>query len=109
MTEQRLRNLTTGKLHTSMPDIYEDIEYLTGEKGIMTHQIPNALRALRPFLNTHVKEARFWDRAFDITHDGEYVIEPMTEQEQRDFWKRYSELPNPLGLIDKDKIIAVKV
>lgn len=32
MDIQRLRNLTTGRLHTEMAHIYQDIEYLTSER-----------------------------------------------------------------------------
>lgn len=45
---QRVRNLTTGRLHTKMDDIYEDIEFLTGEKGIMTHMLLRAREAMMP-------------------------------------------------------------
>lgn len=46
MDVQRLRNLTTGRLHTEIGFVYEDIEHLTGVKGIMTHMMPRAMRAL---------------------------------------------------------------
>ena len=35
MDIQRLRNLTTGRLHTQMTDIYMDLDYLTGQ-SLMT-------------------------------------------------------------------------
>lgn len=34
MDIQRIRNLTTGILHTKMEDIHEDIEYLVVTKGV---------------------------------------------------------------------------
>ncbi len=34
---QRLRNLTTGILHTEIGHIYEDIESITGAKGVMAN------------------------------------------------------------------------
>ena len=36
MNIQRLRNLTTGRLHTEMGHIYEDLGIITGETGLMT-------------------------------------------------------------------------
>ena len=50
MDIQRIRNLTTGSLHTDMDHVYKDIEYIVGEKGIMTHMIPNACSSLEPYL-----------------------------------------------------------
>jgi len=96
MNIQRLRNLTTERLHTKMDDIYEDIEYLVGENGLFSHQIPNAYRALLPWLREKVTEQRFWNGQFDETHVGEFDISPMTKDEQSSFWKRFSELPSPL-------------
>lgn len=96
MNNQRLRNLTTGRLHTKMEHIYQDLEYLTGAPGIMTHQIPNANRALKPWLQERVTEPRFWEEAFDVTHEGETEIAPMTVEERAQFFERYAELPSPL-------------
>lgn len=95
MNIQRLRNLTTGRLHTEMGDIYEDVEFFTGEKGVMTHMLPNAHRALEPWLKEKVTEPRFWDGEYDLTHLGEFPIEPLNELEKKEFWARYSALPHP--------------
>lgn len=100
MNNQRLRNLTTGILHTKMDDIYKDVEYLTGERGVMTHMLPNAFKAMQTFLQERLTDARFWDGQFDTTHDGETEIAPMTPQEARDFWQRFGALPSPFaGLV----------
>jgi hypothetical protein len=45
-----LRNLTTGKLHTEMGEVYAALEAITREKGVMTHMLPRAIDALLPFL-----------------------------------------------------------
>jgi hypothetical protein len=88
---QRIRNLTTGKLHTKMSDIYEDLEYLIGEKGIYTHQIPAAYIALLPFLKSRLKTTqRLWDDKYDPTHLGTIALEPLNSEEQVEFWKAYS-------------------
>ncbi len=97
MLTQRLRNLTTGRLHTKIDHVYQDIEYLTGEPGIMTHMIPNAMRALEPWLREQVTDARFWDDVHDVTHVGETDVAPMTPTERAAFFERYRTLPSPLA------------
>lgn len=107
MKTQRLRNLTTGRLHTKMEDIYEDVEYLTGEKGVMTHMLPNAFRALDVFLRDKVKDARYWDGDYDTSHDGEFHIDPMTDEERAAFWKRYEALPSIFEQYPDKPIVVV--
>ena len=97
MKIQRLRNLTTGRLHTEMQDIYEDIEFITGERGVMTHNLPNAAKAIEPWLREKVTDPHFWDGKFDITHIGEIDLKPMNAEEKAAFWTRYSELPSPFA------------
>jgi hypothetical protein len=106
MDIQRLRNLTTGRLHTETGHIYQDLEYLTGEKGIMTHMIPNAMRSLEPWLRGKVTDPRFWDGEYDTTHQGEFDIEPMTAEERKQFFDRYYKMPSPL---EGKKVIGVVI
>lgn len=61
----------------------------------MTHMLPNASRAMKPWLEEKLKEPRFWDDQFDVTHIGEAVLEPMTKRELKDFMERYAALPHP--------------
>ena len=96
MDIQRLRNLTTGRLHTHMAHIYEDIERLTGEPGVMTHMLPNAMRALEPYLRELVPDPRFWNGCYDPSHIGAVEVPPMDEAAREAFWTRYRELPSPL-------------
>ena len=96
MDIQRLRNLTTARLHTEVSHIYQDIEYLTGEKGVMTHMLPNAARALKPYLRAKIQDVKFWDDMYDTAHVGEIEVPPMNEAERAEFWKRYDALPSPL-------------
>ena len=102
MDIQRVRNLTTGRLHTSMDDIYKDIEFLTGEEGIMTHMLPRARDAMMPILGERLKTVenseRFFDDKYDITHIGEVNLPTFTEDERKIFWENYSKLPS---LLDK--------
>lgn len=102
MNNLRLRNLTTGLLHTKMEDIYEDVEFITGEKGVMTHQLPNAFQAMQPWLKNKVKDSRFWDDKFDVTHEGDFDLSPMTPAERHEYFQEYAKLPSPFELLGKN-------
>ena len=96
MDIQRLRNLTTGMLHTEITHVYEDIETITGLPGLRTHQIPNAITALKPWLLDNVMNSRFWDDNFDITHVGNIELPEMTDDERDALLERFADLPSPL-------------
>lgn len=96
MKNQNLRNLTTGRLHTHVDDIYEDIEFITGDEGIMTHHLGMACKAMQPWLREKITDARFWDGAFDLTHEGETEIIPMNAEEKKAFFVLFAQQPNPL-------------
>lgn len=96
MDIQRLRNLTTGRLHTEIGHVYEDLEIITGEKGLMTHMLPRVARAAEPWLREHVTEPRFWDAAYDTTHTGEYELPKPTDDERAAMLDLYKAQPNPL-------------
>lgn len=102
MNNQRIRNLTTGRLHTEIGHIYEDIETITREEGIMTHMLPRACRAMQPWLRAKLPDARFWDGQFDVTHTGETVLEPMSDEERKAFFAAYAELPSPFANLGAD-------
>lgn len=89
MDIQRLRNLTTGRLHTTMADIYQDIECITGGRGVLTHMLPDATKALLPYLREKAPDPRLWDGAYDPSHVGEIDIPPMNSDEQAEFWVRF--------------------
>ena len=95
MTNQRLRNLTTGRLHTCMDDIYEDLELITNMKGIMTHMLPRACKAIRPWLKKHLTDERFWNDEYDTGHTGDTELPIMTPDEQGEMMRLYSEQPSP--------------
>lgn len=106
MNIQRLRNLTTGRLHTEMLHIYEDLGTITGEEGLMTHMLPRAMRACESWLREHVADPRFWDGEYDTTHTGEFDL-PTPSKEDRDaMFQRYAAQPNPLA---GKEVIAVTV
>ncbi len=106
MDIQRLRNLTTGRLHTEMGHIYQDMEYLTGEQGIMTHMLPNAFRAMEPWLKEKATDPKLWEDVYDTTHTGELEISPMTDDERKVFIERYMGLPSPLAGKEVIAVIA---
>lgn len=97
MNIQRLRNLTTGRLHTEIGHVYEDLEHLIGDKGIMTHMIPRVMRAVEPWLRKHVTDARFWDGECDTTHTGEIALPIPTPEDRADMFERFKAMPNPLA------------
>jgi hypothetical protein len=96
MNIQRLRNLTTGRLHTEIGHVYEDLGSITGESGLMTHMLPRALRACIPWLRKHVTDPRFWDGEYDLTHTGELELPQPSEADRKAMFKRYEAQPNPL-------------
>lgn len=97
MTNQRLRNLTTGRLHTEMGHIYEDLGIITGEEGLMTHMLPRAMRACEPWLREHVTDPRFWNGEYDTTHTGETELPTPSEADRKAMFERYAAQPNPLA------------
>ncbi len=42
-------NITTSRLFTNMDDVYEVLDYLTGD-SIYTHQIPRVMDAAQPYV-----------------------------------------------------------
>lgn len=98
MEIQRVRNLTTGILHTDLDCVYEDLSTITG-LTFFTQEIPNACRALHPYLREHIAEDRFWNEKWDREHVGEIDIPTMTEDYRSAFLERYRALPSALSLI----------
>ncbi len=97
MDVQRLRNLTTGKLHTEIGHVYEDLGIITGETGLMTHMLPRAWRAVEPWLREKIADSRFWDGQYDPTHTGEIELPTPTEADRAEMFERYKAQPDPLA------------
>lgn len=95
MDKQRLRNLTTGRLHTDVGFIYEDLELITGMKGLMTHMLPNVMTATRPWLIDNVTDAEYWDGEYLPDALGSYDLPESTEEEKAEMVDRYMNLPSP--------------
>lgn len=96
MDIQRLRSLTTGKLHTKLEHVQQDLNFITRDGGILTHMIARAMVAVNPWLREKVTDERFWDGELDVTHTGDYPLEPMTEEECEEALQRFEALPNPI-------------
>ncbi len=93
---QRLRNLTTGLLHTDIGCVYEDLGMIMGQEGLMTHMLPRAMRAVEPWLKDNVIEGRFWDCRFDQTHIELVDLPEPTIEERKAMVVRYLAQPDPL-------------
>jgi len=63
---------------------------LTGEKGLMTHILPSVMDAVRPWLKNNVKDERFWNGEYDVTHIGEYEISEPTKEDRKIFFERFA-------------------
>ena len=92
MDIQRLRNLTTGRLHTEIGCFHEDLELVTGERGLLRHMLPRVLQSIEPWLMAHVPDQRFWDGKLDVSHTGEYGLPEPTAEERGAMLERYAEL-----------------
>lgn len=103
---QRLRNLTTGRLHTNIDCIYKDLEIITGQTGLMTHMLPRAVGAITPWLRKHVTDARFWNGEYDPSHTGDYALPEPTEADRAEMFELYKAQPNPL---DGKEVMIVMV
>jgi len=108
MDIQRLRNLTTGRLHTEISHIYEDLETITGQRGLMTHMLPRVMRAVEPWLIQSVPDGRFWDDKYDVTHTGEISLPTPTKADRDEMFNRFKQLTATLFVINKQAEKAMK-
>lgn len=97
ISAQRLRNLTTLRLHTSMDDIVADLEAITRTPGIFTHQLPRVMDAVMPWLKAQTLDPRFWGDTFDPSHDGEVDLPEPTDDELANIMRRFVCAPMPFG------------
>lgn len=92
MDVQRLRNLTTGIVHTEDEHIPQDIEFLTGVPGVTGEMIPTAIKALKPWLHSQIDDDSMWGSFINTSDQGELDIEPMKYSEKKAFFKRFAKL-----------------
>ena len=87
---QRLRNLTTGKIHTNFDDVVEDLQKIFGDKYKTTSMTAGALNnAIRPWLMAQGLDDRFWDGRYDVTHTGTTQLHTPTPDEREEIGQRY--------------------
>lgn len=93
---QRLRTLTTDRLHTVIDDVYKDLDMIVaGDSVVMTHEIPNWLVAIKPWLRAQGLDPRFWDGAHDPSHTGTMTLPVPSKRERAEMWERFNTLPDP--------------
>ncbi len=97
MDIQRRRNLTTQRMHTTIGHVYDDLQFITGTSGLMTHMLPRVLESVTPWLREQVTEPRFWDGEYDTTHTGDFPLRAMSEEERGSALNRYAAMPDPLA------------
>lgn len=96
MDIQRLRNITTGIIHTSSNDIRQDVAYIIGEHDIRAYMLLGMCYALTTYLQKFLPE-KFWEKTYDPTHTGEVDVPPMNEQEKLQFWESYKKIFQEAG------------
>jgi len=110
-TNGKLRNITSGVLHTGIGDVYVFLEDYLDAKGIMTHQLPSACRALEPILKKKLPENWFtkeWIKD-ELWQNTEVEVPDLTAEEKNEFWKEYEVFASAMWNSIKDKTIVVKV
>lgn len=110
-TNGKLRNVTSGILHTEIGDVYKFYEQYLGAEGIMTHQLPSAGKALDSILKRKLTDEWFTK---EWIQDKEWLakeveIADLTQEEKDEFWKEYQVHASAMWDNIKDKTIAVKV
>ena len=90
-TVGKLRSITTGILHTEIGDVYKFFEEYTGQKGIMTHHLPSAFKAIKPVLQSKLPPewfAEVWQKeGLNVDVD----VPDMTEDENKEFFVKFNE------------------
>ena len=88
----RVRNLTTGLLHTEVHHCYEDLSVISGLNTIYTHQIPNLTRAVLPWLREKIQDDKFFNGKYNPSEKGVFWLPKPTEDEQKEIVRRFTEL-----------------
>ena len=88
-TKGELRNITSGTLHTNIEDVYKFFNEFTGQRGMMTHHLPSAAKAIMPFLKSKLSDEWFTDEWIKDELDAVVEIADPTEDEKTDFWEKF--------------------
>ena len=108
LTAKRIRNLTTGILHTCMDDVHRDLAAIVGVDGLMTHQLPRVRDCVLPWLREKTKnDPVFWGEDIKIETDWEigHWSEP-SEADRAVMLENYKAMPDPMA---GKAIISVQV
>jgi hypothetical protein len=98
LTAKRIRNLTTGILHTCIDDVYRDLAAIVGVDDLMTHQLPRVRECVLPWLQEKTKnDAAFWDKDIQIEADFEINLSEPSEAERAVMLENYKAMPDPLA------------
>ncbi len=82
MSFQRIRNLTTGMVHTKFKHVAQDIDGLMGD-SIFDATRPLVYRTIiKPHLRKYVKDGRFWKVEMDESHVGTMDIPTIEESKE---------------------------
>ena len=101
LTKLQFLNITTGRLHTEMDDIYKFFNDVIAD-GIMTHNLPNAYKAIRPILTRKYPEYP-QEGFFPTFLGGEEEIEVMLSKEEiAEFWASYGQMEHPFAKLSCD-------
>lgn len=107
-TKGKLRNVTSGRLHTDIGDVYKFYEEYCEADGIMTHQIPSAFKALLPILKGKLSEEWFTDEWIKTGLDEPAEIAELTTEEKAAFWKSFGEHAAEMWGAIESKTIVIK-
>jgi hypothetical protein len=86
LSNQRLRSLTTGLVHTDMNDIMDDLRKILGSR-VTVPTIGAAIGSVRPWLQAQGLDKRFWVERRDTAHTGKTQLPVPTAAERAEMKK----------------------
>ena len=107
-TKGALRNITTGIIHTNIGDVYKFFEEYLGHKGIMTHHLPSAAEAIKPFLKERLSEEWFTDEWIKEGLNEPVELKELSKDEKFTFWGSFNKLNSEMWNSIKDKTVVIK-
>jgi len=82
---QRLRNFTTGIIHTHRLHLAEDASALLGIE-IQESDLDNFIPGIKLFLHTRITQQRFWNCKRDLSHGGFTQFDVMSAEEKQQWF-----------------------
>lgn len=87
LSNQRLRSLTTGLVHTDVNDIMDDLRKILGSR-VTVPTIGSAMSSIRPWLQQQGLDKRFWVKRRDAAHTGKTQLPVPTADERAEMKER---------------------